>query len=178
MEITRQVLKPYPNIRPLSQGGLLFSPLLPNKRGRNFRSGSLPETIKKTGLQCAGGLVNSLQNELMGSVPQPALPREGCADEMHVLGLLRHEGQEGPVFVTPPSVQDPEEMTLTLTSRTGSMRDRGRSGRRKGGDVLMRKMNFSRSLGGNLVNGRGLLLPVSLALSAQTAVLCLLRQRD
>ena len=70
------------------------------------------------------------------------------------------------MFVIPPSAQDPEEMTLTLPSRTGSMRDRGRSGRGKGGEVLMRKMNFSRSLGENLVDGRGLLLPVSLALSA------------
>lgn len=70
------------------------------------------------------------------------------------------------MFITPPSAQNPEEMTLTLPSRTGSMKDRGGSGGGKGGEVLARKMNFSRSLGGNRVNGRGPLLPVSLALSA------------
>ena len=44
------------------------------------------------------------------------------------------------MFITLPSAQDPEEMTLTLLSRTGSVRDRGRSGRGKGGAVLVRKI--------------------------------------
>lgn len=41
------------------------------------------------------------------------------------------------------------------------------------GEVLMTKMDFSRSLGGNLGNDSGPLLPISLATSAQTAVHCL-----
>lgn len=43
---------------------------------------------------------------------------------------------------------------------------------------MVRKMNFSRSLGWGLVNSSGHLLPVLLVPSAQTAVLCLPRQTD
>ena len=45
-------------------------------------------------------------------------------------------------------------------------------------EALVRKMNFSSSLGGDLVNRSGRLLPVLLAPSAQTAVLCLPRETD
>lgn len=118
-----QGLNPTQTSGPSDKGD--FSPLLPNKRGRNFKSASLPETIMKTELQHAGDLEHSLQNHLTFSVQQPSLPWEGFVDEMHPLGLLRTQGT-GRTSVHHPSLcSRPRENDPDLRSKIDSLRDRG-----------------------------------------------------
>lgn len=135
----------------------------------------------QTKLQHVRSLEHSLYNHLTPSLQQPPLPvhlqpscsfcglqGEGFTDEMHLLGLLGRANVHHPHPCLKPRENGPSSQKKRLPERKEQgLVEEGL------GEVLMTKMDFSRSLGGNLGNDSGPLLPISLVTSAQTAVHCL-----
>lgn len=137
-----QILKPHLNSRTLHQRD--FSPSC--QIGRNFESGSLPEGTMETELQQAGGRNTVYVTTCHAQCSSCLLRTQGTGrtDVHHPSPCWR------------PCQNDPEE-----PSRGNSLRERGVGVQ----EVLVRKMNFCRSLGGDLVNDSSPHLLISLATS-------------